>query len=263
MIREYKCPYCGQDSYAKTSKIKGTFENWKAVRNHTSKCNKSTGKYFIDENEGSIHYKNFVQSNKYDIKNKFPNLKANLTNIRKAFKRRGYEIGFFNKIITKESIIEHILLFYKNNNRIPQIRDWEYNFKYPNHVTVKKYFGTWNKAIEAAGFTPNNDDGFGIRIKAKDGYLYRSHYETTFVNKFLYSQYNYSIEPKYPEPYYKFYDWYIPELNLYIELDGDLRPEVMKEKIRINSKLGRKLLVVKDKDINKFDTLTELVRKEK
>lgn len=57
------------------------------------------------------------------------------------------------------------------------------------------------------------------------------------------------LEPKYPKPHNKYYDWYIRELDLYIELDGGLRPQVIAEKITINTQLGRELQVFKIKDI--------------
>ena len=41
------------------------------------------------------------------------------------------------------------------------------------------------------------------------------------------------------------YDWYIPKLDLYIELDGEIRPERTKEKITLNKQLGRNCLFIK------------------
>lgn len=70
-----------------------------------------------------------------------------------------------------------------------------------------------------------------------------------FADTFLYGNYTYDIEPKYPEPHNRYYDWYVHELDLYIELDGGIRPEVIKEKVSINKKLGRNLKVVKTSEI--------------
>ena len=110
-----------------------------------------------------------------------------------------------------------------------------------------------NKAIEAAGFEPNIQNGFGIDTYGLDGHLYRSQAEAYFADNFLYGKYKYVVEPKYPEPHNKFYDWYIEDLNVYIELDGGLRPQVIEEKIEINKNLGRKLLVYTTEQIYKLN----------
>ena len=64
----FKCPYCQQDSYAKSSKKKGKFESWKAVKGHSSYCVKSTGEYFIDTNEGPIHFNEVLNITNIDFR---------------------------------------------------------------------------------------------------------------------------------------------------------------------------------------------------
>jgi len=162
------------------------------------------------------------------------------------------------RIWTKQEIIEAIQKFYQINRRIPQAKDFISNCNYPGYQTVITHFDSWNRAIEISGFKANYDNGFGTRIFAKDNHLYRSHYEVVFVNKMLYQQYKYKIESKYPN-YNLYYDWYLPKLDLYIELDGGCRPEVMKRKIKINKRLGRKLLVVYPKDLDKYNSLEEMI----
>ncbi len=166
--------------------------------------------------------------------------------------------GSWNKIDCINSIKD----FHKRYNRIPQRRDFsKTDLKYPNYSTVTKLFGSWNQAIIESGFQPEIQDGFGIRIEAKDGILYRSSYETKFVNEYLYNKHKYKYEIKYPDPYNKYYDFYLPEWDLYIEIDGNLRPEIMQEKIQINIKLNRNLLVINtknwDNDINEFLKITK------
>ena len=102
-----------------------------------------------------------------------------------------------------------------------------------------------------ASFEPNND-GFGNRTKALDNILYRSWFEATFVNKWLYNKEEYIYELKYPDPYIFLYDFYLPKRDLYIEIDGELRPETILNKIRVNKKLKRNLLVLKTKEIKNF-----------
>ena len=134
----------------------------------------------------------------------------------------------------KQSIILAIKAFVELNTCIPKLRDFKYSEGYPDPDTVQKYFGSWNKGIEAAGFQPNIQNGFGINTIAKDGKLYRSAHEAYFVDTYLYGKYDYAVEPKYPSPYSYYYDWYIPSLDLYIELDGGCRPYRTKEKLAIN-----------------------------
>jgi hypothetical protein len=141
----------------------------------------------------------------------------------------------FRHFSSKEDIIKAIIHFKLVFGRIPGVRDFGSNNPgYPNHDTVKTHFGSWNAAIEAAGFIPNIQNGFGVNTRGLDDHLYRSMAEACFVDTYLYSKYDYIIEPKYPAPHNKYYDWYIPSLDLYIELDGGCRPETTKEKIAIN-----------------------------
>ena len=93
-----------------------------------------------------------------------------------------------------------------------------------------------------------------------DNKLYRSNAEVYFVTKYLFNKIDYIIEPNYPKPYNKKrYDWYIPSLDLYIELDGGCRPEAISEKIEINKILGRQLLLIQTKDIYNKNTLKDFL----
>ena len=165
--------------------------------------------------------------------------------------------GVIYKDCSKEGCIEAIQRFYKLNNRIPQTRDFKNNSSYPSTATIFRVFNSWNNAIEAANFKPNVQNGFGIDTFGLDGHLYRSRAEAYFADKFLYEKYNYVVEPKYPDSSW-LYDWYIPELNLYIELDGEIRPERIKEKVTLNKQLNRDCLVVKTNDIYSKNRLEEL-----
>ena len=162
--------------------------------------------------------------------------------------------------VTKDKLIKDIVAFVDTHGKISSSRDFllASNYDTYNSKTYRKYFGSWNNAILEAGFKPNLQNGFGIDTKALDGHLYRSALEADFCNKFLFGLYNYIIEPRYPNPYNKYYDWYIPSLDLYIELDGGCRPLVLKEKLLINNKLNRKLLVVTASDV--YDTNYKIER---
>lgn len=151
----------------------------------------------------------------------------------------------------KENITKAIQRFVSTNGRIPTYEDFKHTTEYPSPTTVRRYFNTWNMAIEASGFTPN-EPTFGVPTTGLDGHLYRSTSEAYFADKFLFEKYDYVIEPKYPSPYKKYYDWYVPSIGLYIELDGEIRPDAIKEKIEINKSLSRNCLILTTKDMYKI-----------
>ena len=304
----FKCPYCNQDSYAKTSKKNGKFESWEAVRRHTSKCKSNTGEYFIDLNVGLIHKSQIdtlsenIKSNKRDIINSFgkhkPIDKNHVSSLRfndeflldqiqefyKLNKRlptskdfrlnKQYtnstvffdHFGSWNNALilagfepiniknTDEELINKIIEFFILNKRIPTRREI-----LPSSSIYQKRFGSWNKAIIKAGFEPDYNDGFGIRTIAKDGRLYRSKAEAYFVDTFLYGKHKYEYERKY-DNHNKYYDFYLPDLNLYIELDGELRPQVIQEKIQINKEENKNLLVIKTKNIYSKKELKDFIK---
>lgn len=213
-MTEYKCPYCAKDSFAKTSKRKGKFDSWQCVRNHLSTCKLNTNTITIDLAKG-------------------PQLKPKL-------------IRWSN-----EDIINKIIEFYKIVNRIPQKRDFVTLQNYPDPITVMKHFGSWNKAIETAGFTPNIQNGFGIDTYAKDNNLYRSTHEAYFVNHFLFEKEDYEYEKPYGNGWY--YDFYLPKYDLYIELDGGLRPQRIEEKRKYHLTHGVNCNIINTQDIYKKD----------
>lgn len=200
---------------------------------------------------------------------KYPNcatVRRHFKNWNAAIEAAGFEI--VNKSTkkpysdySKEGIILAIQKFHAKYNRIPTTRDFMDNPEYPSNGTVQKYFTKWNSAIEAAGFSINTSK-FGTHTFGLDGYLYRSQAEAYFVDTYLFSKFKYDVEPKYPYPHYRFYDWYIPELDLYIELDGGIRPEITKQKIEINKRLNRHCLFINTSEINKFKSLEDFIAKE-
>jgi hypothetical protein len=246
MIEEYKCPYCGQDSYAKTSKNKGLFTNWKSVINHTSKCADNDKTYSIDSTYGPIAIEEILNTSVAELRRKYPNI-----SFKNKFKSNPIDKSSRLEYSANE-IIELIRLFVNINGKIPEYRDFSFKNGYTSADAVKYHFGSWNKGIEAAGFTPNIQSGYGIRTLGLDGHLYRSQAEAYFADTYLYNKHQYIVEPKYPRPYNRYYDWYISSIDLYIELDGGIRPEVTKEKIVINKLLNRKCLFVPTSSIRTF-----------
>ena len=51
----------------------------------------------------------------------------------------------------KETIIKSLQIFAKENGKTPTTREWNGT---PHSSVIRRKFGTWNKALEAAGLTP-------------------------------------------------------------------------------------------------------------
>ncbi len=245
---EYKCPYCGS---VRTYK-KVLFTSWHSVNKHTSKCKFNTKEFSFCEYYGPLHkdiinkYSNIEQFKKdypnltfkdYTWKNLRLNNKSTLTTTKK------------NNYWNKENIIISIQQFYLINKRIPEMLDFINNENYPGFQTVKRYFGSWNKAIEAAGFTSKYSAGMGTPTKSSDGTTYRSKAESYFVDTFLFNKVKYIYEVTYGNGWK--YDFYLPDYNLYIELDGGLRPERIKEKIAFHQSNNVNCKIIPITDIYK------------
>jgi ribosomal protein L24E len=68
-----------------------------------------------------------------------------------------------SQIITNKEITNGIKNFYKEEERIP------FKKEFPHYSAAQKRFGSWNNAIEAAGFEPN-PAMFAKKHVAKDGH---------------------------------------------------------------------------------------------
>lgn len=114
----------------------------------------------------------------------------------------------------------------------------------PSPRTINKLFGSWTEALQASGLpTQHTAPGRGRPTQASDGVTYRSQFEARFVDQFLAGRYVYEYECPYPNGQW-LYDFYVPALDLYIELDGGLRPARMQEKCELNQRMNRRFLVV-------------------
>lgn len=257
MNQEYVCPYCRQNSYAKTSKKSGKFNNWGAVSMHTSRCKLNNNSYIICPIYGPLLIADLELLGINNIKKIYPKL-ALKYKFKKA-KINGMCSTDFSNSYTKDSLIKDIQKFYKEFHKIPSTRDFKYNSEYPSPDTIIYHFGTWNFAIETAGFTPNIQNGFGINTYGLDKHLYRSKAEAYFADNYLFNKYEYVIEPSYPAPHNKYYDWYVKDLGLYIELDGGCRPAITIEKIAINKALDRKCVIVNTDSIYDSNYVIEVL----
>ncbi len=66
-------------------------------------------------------------------------------------------------------------------------------------------------------------------------------------------------EPSYDDKSNRKYDFYLPELDLYIEIDGKLRPSsIINDKKETNQKLNRNVVYITSLEIYKHLELKEL-----
>jgi hypothetical protein len=222
-----------------------------------------TGEYFIDSMEGAIHFTEFLKGYSSSfIRYKYPNLKSTMTYIRNHFKKFDIVIPNPPKEWKKEELISVINDFVVDNDRIPTNREFNDSKSiYPSVNPFIRVFKTWNLAIESAGYDPNTNL-YGISVQADDGNNCRSLLEFEFINKFLCNKVSYIYEPRYPNPYKLLYDFYLTDLNVYIEIAGGTSKSYLdnlERKININKVIGKNLLVVYDKDIKNFNSIEGLI----
>lgn len=53
--------------------------------------------------------------------------------------------------LSEEQLLQALREYYKEYNKTPSTREFDSDKKYPNTVTYKRYFGSWNNALELAG----------------------------------------------------------------------------------------------------------------
>jgi hypothetical protein len=107
------------------------------------------------------------------------------------------------RIYSKEKLLEKIKEFVKKEGRIPTKNEFINNPSYPDYVTYRDYFGTWNNAIKAAGYEPN-ERWFAPRdLYAKDGHLCKSISEIIIDDWLFENNISHEREKLYPEGRYR------------------------------------------------------------
>lgn len=247
-IDQCKCPYCSC-----------SFASYNRVSKHCNSCIHNTHIFYIDKIYGAIHYTEFTNKRTEEVRVKYPKL-SSLYIIATYFKKYNIDINYSNCYFSREVIISKIQEYVTLYNEIPtskvELRKPIDNF--PTLPTVLRYFTSWNSAIEASGFNSNLKRGFGTASVGLDKHSYRSKAEAYFADTFLYSKYNYVVEPKYLNNIW-LYDWYIPELDLYIELDGGIRPWRIKEKQEFNTINKINCVYIPTSKITNFGDLEEIL----
>ena len=184
--------------------------------------------------------------------NSLENLKLGLT---REVQRRSAES---RKKYSKEKLVKIIQDFVKREGRIPTKNEFANNSFYPDYVTFRDYFGTWNNAIIAAGYEPNERWFCPRNLTAKDGHKCNSFSEIIIDDWLLKNRVFHQREVVYPEKRYRC-DFVIS--GAFVEFFGLTNAsgissdynEIIKKKRRICRKYRIKLIELYEKDLYNLD----------
>jgi len=159
-------------------------------------------------------------------------------------KRKGNFLGGTPKY-SREKLLEYLKEFNKKNGRIPVKR--EFMAKYRAFLRV---FGTWNKAIEAAGLSPN-PVLFAKKYTANDGHRCDSLAEKIIDDWFFARKIKHKINFPYPNSKYTA-DFKVGDILIeFFGLHGELKSydQLMEKKLNLVKEYNLKLISIYPKDI--------------
>lgn len=157
-------------------------------------------------------------------------------------------------IFPADKIIEEIKAFYEQNERIP------FKKEYFHWKAARLRFGTWNKAVEAAGFKPNPVI-FANKFIAKDGHICDSLSEKIIDDwlskrKISHERNVHYLNTKFTADF-KVKNIYIEFFGLHNELKR--YDQLMKIKLNIIKEHNLKLIALYPKDIFPKSRLNEIL----
>jgi hypothetical protein len=162
------------------------------------------------------------------------------------------------RIYTPEKLIQKIREFVERHGRIPTKNEFVNDPSCPDYVTYRDYFGTWNNAIKAAGYEPN-ERWFSPRdLYAKDGHLCKSISEIIIDDWLFESNILHTREESYPKGRYRC-DFAVN--NIFIEFFGLVNAsnvasnyaEIIKKKREICQQYKIPLIELYEKDLYNLD----------
>lgn len=187
----------------------------------------------------------FVNNKKYPRSH--PKIKVCPVCGKKFFGPRKYcsQLCIFKTRVSKQQIIEGIRGFYRNNGRIPLKKESHH------YRATRERFGSWNKAVKAAGFEPN-PVRFAKKFIANDGHRCDSLAEKIIDDWFYARKIKHKINVSYPKDKSLTVDFLIK--NYWIEffgLDGELDSydKLKKRKLKIAKEEKLKLVALYPKDL--------------
>jgi hypothetical protein len=160
-----------------------------------------------------------------------------------------------NLIIAKEEIIKLIGNLYEQFGRIPLKREFQHS------KAARTRFGSWNKAIEAAGFE-SNPVLFAKRQFANDGHLCDSLAEKIIDDWFFARNIEHQIHIRYPNTKYTA-DFVVNGIIIeFFGLSGELSryDELMKGKLQMIRERNLKVISIYPKDIFPMSQLDKVLK---
>lgn len=110
--------------------------------------------------------------------------------------------------------------------RVPDHRELP-NFGLPVYRTFYRAFGSWNAAVEAAGFKPN--ENYGRIVEAKCGHIVRSSGECSVCNWFFAHGIEHEYEPSYGKDVRWRADWKVGDTL--VEYWGLKHPQYLRTRL--------------------------------
>jgi hypothetical protein len=220
------------------------------------KLNISKSKSYSEEDKQLLIKIYPYYTNKYIIKNFFPNrTKNSLIDIAKklgvSYKLKGV------KWYDKETLISDFKKFVYENKYVPSCSDLRV-LGFPSEATYRRYFGSYRKFVLSIGFTPNiNLFGKSYSCICEDGTLCFSKSEGKITKFFIKNKIDFKKEELYSNhmPYEECgnrrFDWMVGKY--FIEYFGlSEKPyyaKKMKEKINLCKKYNLKLICLYRSDL--------------
>ena len=232
--------------YCSTHPIKNTNKQIKKSK-YTDNYLLEQLQQFYTEHNRSPSYRDFIKNSKYPSCSSY---ERRFGSWNKALELAGLPLS--STAYTKQELLNIGKAWIAEYGCTPEARDFGADL--PSSGTVIKYFGSWNAYILEIGGTLI-ENTYGRPTQAFDGKTYRSRIEAKLADIFRNLEIHYEYETAYPLPYNRFYDFYLPKFDVYIELDGmgEARDrDVINEKIEINRQLGRRLIVIYPDDVDKL-----------
>lgn len=159
------------------------------------------------------------------------------------------------QVINKEKIIAEIRKFYKRERRIP------FKEEFPHYNASQERFGSWNKAIKAAGFEPNPVK-FSKKYIAKDGHICDSLSEKIIDDWLYLENIEHQRNVSYPNSRYTA-DFLINRKFVeFFGLTGEIKQydKNMKLKEKLAKKYKIKLIKILPKDLSSINKLSEILK---
>ena len=107
------------------------------------------------------------------------------------------------RIYTKEKLLLTIREFVEKHGRVPTKNEFVHSHFYPDHMTYRDNFGTWNDAIKEAGYKLNENWFSRRNLCAKDGHCCNSISEIIIDDWLSENNVSHTREVLYPEGRYR------------------------------------------------------------